>query len=234
MNNEEYIINNIQDENIIILREIFQDLKRLKITNFLVSNFAESLYKNSLNEKNWSIATGIDKNKYEKKDTQQNAKANALQIKNVNSAFVNDRFSYIFYRSMNGNNMSYFEFILRKTLNSSTFINMLNEITRLELTQLTTLFMSKYKSGNYLAPHSDRGNGRLAFVINLTKFWKPQYGGNLHFMNNERTEIIDTFVPGFNNLVIFYVPSGEGIPHYVSHVVSNVKYSRYAVSGWFN
>jgi Rps23 Pro-64 3,4-dihydroxylase Tpa1-like proline 4-hydroxylase len=231
---EDHIINNIQDENIVILHEIFHDLKRLKITNFLVPFFAESLYKHCMDEKNWSIATGIDKNKYEKKDIPQNAKANALQIKNVNSAFGNDRFSYIFFRSMNGTNMSYFEFSLRKTLNSSNFLNMLNQITGLELTQLTTLFMSKYKSGNYLAPHCDKGNGRLAFVINLTKFWKPQYGGNLHFMNNERTEIIDTFVPGFNNLVIFYVPPGEGIPHYVSHVVSNVKHSRFAISGWFN
>ena len=105
----------------------------------------------------------------------------------------------------------------------------MNKITGLELTHLTTLFISKYKSGNFLSPHSDRGNGRLAFVINLTKFWKPQYGGNLHFMNDDRTEILDTFVPEFNNLVVFYVPEGDGVPH----VDPNVKHNRFAVTGWF-
>ena len=70
-------------------------------------------------EKNWIISSGIDKNKYEKKDTLQFQKANSLQIKNVNSAFGNDHFSYIFYRSMNAVNMSYLEFTLRQFLNSS-------------------------------------------------------------------------------------------------------------------
>ena len=135
---------------------------------------------------------------------------------------------------MNNQNISYFEFILRKTLNSHAFIDILNNITGLNLTQLTTLFLSKYKSGNFLSPHSDQGNGRLAFVINLSKFWKPQYGGNLHFLNDDRTEIIETFVPGFNNMLIFYVPEENGIPHYVSHIAPNVKFSRYAITGWFN
>jgi Rps23 Pro-64 3,4-dihydroxylase Tpa1-like proline 4-hydroxylase len=134
---------------------------------------------------------------------------------------------------MNGTNMSFHEFSLRQILSSQNFINQLNEITGLELKKLTTLFASKYKSGNFLSTHSDKGNGRLAFVINLTKYWKPQYGGNLHFMNNDRTEIIDTFVPGFNNLIIFYIPPDIGIPHYVSHVINGVKYNRYAISGWF-
>ena len=133
----------------------------------------------------------------------------------------------------NSKNISFFEFNLRKILNSKHVIDMLNEITGLNLKGITTLFLSKYKSGNFLSPHSDKGNGRLAFVINLTKFWKPQYGGNLHFMNDERTEITDTFTPEFNNFVIFNVPEGDGVPHYVSHVVQNVKVSRYAVTGWF-
>ena len=228
----ENIINNI--ENIEFLNEEFNKNRRIKITNFLNINIAELLVKYALNEKKWILSTGIDKNKYEKHTTKENDKINALQIKNVNDAFSKNQFSYIFHRSMNSVNMSYIEFTLRKFLNSEFFINKLNEITNLNLTQLTTLFMSKYSSGNFLSPHSDKGNGRLAFVINLTKFWKPQYGGNLHFLSDDRTEIIDTFVPQFNTFVIFYVPEENGIPHYVSHVVPNVKLSRYSITGWFN
>ena len=228
----ENIINTI--DNIELLNAEFNNHRKIKILNFLNSNFAELLFKHALLEKNWTLSSGIDKNKYEKANNKQNEKINNIQIKNVNNAFGKDQFSYIFYRSMNSINMSYIEFTLRKFLNSESFINILNQITNLELTQLTTMFMSKYSSGNFLSPHSDRGNGRLAFVINLTKFWKPQYGGNLHFLNENRTQIIDTYVPEFNNLIIFDVPQEYGIPHYVSHIAPNIKLSRYSVTGWFN
>lgn len=225
------IINNI--ENIEEYKNIFKNIQRLKINNFLNNQFAEELFKYAFFDKNWVLASGISKNKYEKQDIPQNKKINDLQIKNVNNAFSKNEFSYIFYRNMNQKNMSSVEFTLRKRLSSPEFINKLNEITNLGLKKLTTLFMSKYKSGSFLSPHSDKGNGRLAFVINLSKFWKPQYGGCLHFMNDERTEIIDTFVPNFNTFVIFHVPENTGISHYVSHVVSNIKFSRYAITGWF-
>lgn len=228
----ENVINKI--ENMEELKEIFKQKERLRISNFLKMQFAEFAFKQAFSEKNWILATGIDKVKYEKPDNIQNQKINALQIKNVNNAFVKDQFSYIFHRAMNSKNMSYLEFTLRKYLNSEIFINKLNEITGLGLSQLTTLFMSKYSSGNFLSPHSDKGNGRLAFVINLTKYWRPQYGGNLHFLNDDRTEIIDTYVPQFNTFVIFHVPEEKGIPHYVSHVTPNLKLSRFAVTGWFN
>lgn len=227
----DHVINKI--DNIENLRVIFENNQKLKINNFLNEEFAETAFKYAFLEKNWILSTGINTNKYEKKDSLEFQKINNLQIKNVNTAFGKDHFSYIFYRNMNGINMTYTEFTLRQILGSSEFIKKLNEITGLTLTKLNTLFMSKYKSGNFLSPHSDNGNGRLAFVINLTKFWKPQYGGSLHFMNKERTEIIETFVPEFNNFIIFHVPDGVGIPHFVGHVAPNVKFSRYAVSGWF-
>ena len=226
------IINKI--ENIDDLRAVFETKQKLKIDKFLNEQFAENLYKHAFLEKNWSLSTGINNQKYDKKDTLQNQRINTLQIENVNNAFKKDQFSYVFYRSMNGINMSYFEFALREILSSESFIDILNEITNLKLSKLTTLFMSKYKSGNFLSPHSDKGNGRLAFVINLSKFWKPQYGGSLHFMNKERTEITETYVPQFNNFLIFNVPEIEGISHFVGHVSPNIKFSRYAITGWFN
>jgi len=227
------IINQFEDvEN---LKNQFLQKQKLKINNFMTQVFAEKLFQHIYLEKNWTLATGIDKMKYEKKIIPQYEKANALQIKNVNSSFGNDNFTYIFNRAMNNNiNMSYFEFTLRQVLNSKDFIDKLNEITDLGLTRLTTLFLSKYKSGNFLSPHSDNGNGRLAFVIYLTKFWKPQYGGILHFMSDDRKDIIESFVPTFNSFVIFNVPKEEGIPHFISHVSPNVKYSRFAITGWFD
>jgi Rps23 Pro-64 3,4-dihydroxylase Tpa1-like proline 4-hydroxylase len=216
------------------IKNIFSIYKRVKINNIFDPSYAEKLFLFLNNIKDWDLATGIGKNKYEKKNIPQNSNSNSLQIKNVNNAFSNDQFSYIFNRNMNGINMSYHEFTLKQILSSQDFINKLNDITGLNLIKLTTLFASKYKSGNFLSPHSDKGNGRLAFVIYLTKYWKPQYGGNLHFMNDDRTEIIDTFVPSFNDLILFYIPPNNGISHYVSHVVNGVKYNRFAITGWFD
>lgn len=212
----------------------FQNKNIIRINNFLKDDFAEVLFKDIIYEKNWTLATGIDQMKYEKSNDKKLENINKLQIKNVNNAFGNDRFTYIFYRSMNGIKMSYFEFTLRNILNSKSFIDLLNEITGLELSTLTTLFLSKYSSGNFLSPHSDKGNGSLAFVINLTKYWKPQYGGILHFMDEYRKEIINSYVPTFNTFLIFYIPKENGIPHFISHVSPNVKVSRYAITGWFN
>jgi hypothetical protein len=227
------IINNIENEKIEIIAAEFQLKMRVRINNILKQEFAELLYKQAYLEKNWVLSSGINKNKYEKADNAQKQKANGLQAKNVGNAFGKNEFSYIFYRTMNNVRPAFPEYMLRKILGSGEFIDFLNRVTGLELKMLTTLFMSKYKSGNFLSPHSDKGNGRLAFVINLSKNWKPQYGGNLHFLNESRNEIIDSYVPDFNNLVLFYVPEPNGIPHYVSHIAPNIPYSRYAISGWF-
>jgi Rps23 Pro-64 3,4-dihydroxylase Tpa1-like proline 4-hydroxylase len=112
------------------------------------------------------------------------------------------------------------------------FLALLNNISGMSLTKLSTLFMSKYRSGHFLSPHSDKGNGRLAFVISLSKDWMPQYGGLLHFLSQDRTQIVNTVCPVFNNMLIFKVDDIEK-PHYVSHVASNVLFNRISISGWF-
>ena len=93
--------------------------------------------------------------------------------------------------------------------------------------------LSKYKSGNFLAPHSDINNGKIAFVFNFSVNWKPQYGGVLHFLSEDRTNIIDSYVPMFNSMMIFEIPK-DGIPHFVSHIAPNVKRNRYALTGWYS
>ena len=234
-NNQVLNTDNLTVDNTNNLKDTYNENKKIIIKHFLNEIFAENLFKHVFLEKNWILATGIDKNKYEKADTPQNNKINQIQIKNVNIAFGKDQFSYNFYRSMNGvGKISYFEFTIRTLFSSNDFLTYLNNITGLGLTKLTTLFLSKYKSGCFLSPHSDKGNGRLAFVLNLSKYWKPQYGGVLHFMNDERTEIVDSYAPLFNALMLFEVPPDKGISHYVSHVAPNVKFNRYAITGWFD
>ena len=130
------IINNI--ENIEEYKSTFKTIQRLKINNFLNNHYAEELFKYAFFDKNWVLASGIGKNKYEKQDNPQNKKINDLQIKNVNTAFSKNDFSYLFYRNMNQQNMSYLEFSLRKILNSEECVDKLNLMTDLILKKLNT------------------------------------------------------------------------------------------------
>lgn len=220
--------------NIYELKGEYIKINAVQINDILEESFAEALFKHAFLEKNWVLSTGFGKNKFQKATTKQFEKANALQIKNVNNHFKNDEFTYIFHRSMNNNKPNFLEFCIRKQLNSEKFIEMINNITNKNITRLSTMFLSKYKPNNFLSPHSDKGNGKVAFVLNLSKFWKPQYGGILNFLDESRKNIIRSYVPGFNNLILFEVPENGDKPHFVSHVAPNIKHNRYAITGWYD
>ena len=132
---------------------------------------------------------------------------------------------------LNDQMMMYQTYLIDK-FRSNGFIAWLNRATGGRFTRVTNIFFSKYKSGCFLSPHCDKNNGRIAFVLNLTHNWQPEWGGILHVMNKERTKIIDSFVPTFNSLVLMDLPNKEGLPHYVSHILSNVDRSRFAITGW--
>jgi Rps23 Pro-64 3,4-dihydroxylase Tpa1-like proline 4-hydroxylase len=220
------------DNDIEKLKEEFNNKKKVIIKKILLPEFAEILLKYSLLDKNWVLASGIDKIRYENRIDFANQKKNDMIGLEVNKAYSQNRFSYIFHRTMNNKNPSLIEQNLRHLLESKDFINFLNSVTNMNLTKLTTMFMSKYRSGHFLSPHSDKGNGRLAFVISLSKDWKPQYGGLLHFLSQDRETIIDTYCPIFNNMIIFGVDELDQ-PHFVSHVSPHVLFNRISIGGWY-
>ncbi len=91
--------------------------------------------------------------------------------------------------------------------------------------KLSESFISVYERGDFLSTHTDKPNGYIAFVLNLTKGWKPEYGGVFH-SNGQY------IVPTFNNLMIMTLENG-GQPHFVSEVSQRASHSRIAFSGWF-
>jgi Rps23 Pro-64 3,4-dihydroxylase Tpa1-like proline 4-hydroxylase len=228
--------------NLLDYQQEFLTTRKVKIDRVLNEKFAESLYLHLLRmpENQFYTACGIRNIKYKNKNIPNFIKKNQENVNEANRTFGRGEFSYHFHRGMNNNagEITSFETILRTILNSTLMKDLLSKITGLEITQLSTMFLSRYRSGHFLSPHSDKGNGKIAFVINLTKNWLPQYGGNLHFLSEDRTKIIETWTPAFNNMVIFNVPPEEekdcGMPHFVGHVAPNVKYSRYAITGWYS
>ena len=116
---------------------------------------------------------------------------------------------------------------------SERFLDVISRITGFTMTGVETLFASKYVTGDFLDPHTDAAAStprHLAFVLNLSKDWRPEYGGSL---NIDRRAI----VPQFNSLMLFDVRTTDtmsGQYHYVSGVTDQTNETRLAVSGWLN
>jgi SM-20-related protein len=120
----------------------------------------------------------------------------------------------------------------RKLLSTAELIRRVSGATGISLSTIGHNFASYYAPGDFLSTHTDKDNGKVAFVWNLTKNWRPQWGGTLSLLNTDWRFVEKTVTPEFNSLVLFDV-RGEGRPHFVSPVFPGVKEKRLAYSGWF-
>lgn len=89
---------------------------------------------------------------------------------------------------------------------------------------------TRYLPGDVLTAHSDNdGDRRLyAYVLNLTRPWRTDWGGLLLFHDAEG-HIEEGFTPAWNALNIFRVP----MQHAVSQVASFAAGSRLSITGWW-
>lgn len=90
---------------------------------------------------------------------------------------------------------------------------------------------TRYTAGSFLKLHEDVARydtRRFAYVLGLTPEWSADYGGLLHFLDDEG-RIVETVMPGFNTLTVFRVP----VPHLVSTVAPWVRAERLAITGWW-
>lgn len=88
-----------------------------------------------------------------------------------------------------------------------------------------------YAGGHFLTDHDDLvevEGRRLAYVLNLARDWKPDWGGYLNVMDASGN-IVAGFMPRFNTMNLFLVP----LRHNVSHVPPFAPVGRYAITGWF-
>jgi Rps23 Pro-64 3,4-dihydroxylase Tpa1-like proline 4-hydroxylase len=73
-----------------------------------------------------------------------------------------------------------------------------------------------------------KGKNRVAaFVINLSKNWRTDWGGALHILNKD-LEIEQSFVPSFNEINVFKVP----VEHLVGYVSPFATGQRLSITGW--
>ncbi len=90
--------------------------------------------------------------------------------------------------------------------------------------------ITRFRAGHFLNKHNDdvqSKNRVAAFVINLTKSWRPDWGGALHLLD-EGGNIKQSFLPSFNDINIFKIP----VNHYVGYVSPFAGGERLSITGW--
>lgn len=125
----------------------------------------------------------------------------------------------------------FFEF-----MNSAPVLQMARAVTGLDNIAKADAQATRYLPGHFLRRHNDFGrqsatDSRLAaYVINLTRDWHADWGGQLQFLDdNDRDRVTESWVPGFNRLSLFRVPAW----HCVSCVAPYATSPRLAITGWF-
>lgn len=241
-------LTNLSDDD---FNELYQTLAlagSVTIPNFLDEQVADDLerfFNSEMPEDWWSAASyptetgeiSYIRNYPQNSEAIQNAKNYA------DSFFYNDslasgqsgRLAYHFFRTL-GNHVSgcyCAECKFREWLLSPELLGFLSKLSGDTYTSFNTTFASRYSEGCFLSPHTDYSNGDIGFVYQLTRDWKPQWGGILHFMDDEGKTITGSKVPTFNSLTLFHLPEQQGKWHYVSHVNPGVKSNRIAYTGWF-
>ena len=228
------------------LKAAFQDQRSVQVYDFLVAEDAGKLFQfftESMPDHWWFTSTLIKSNgnqDYNEGVTHTRRSAENLKICNdltskANQSFHKGQFCYSFDRTLNNHfkDCNCQECRLKKFISSETLLNFINEITGMDVSVTKELFSSRYRAGQFLSPHHDHNKGKIGFVFSLSKGWRPQDGGLLHFMEDDYSTITKVVQPVFNRLVMFDIISRNGVPHFVSHVAPDCKKHRISVTGWF-
>ena len=115
-------------------------------------------------------------------------------------------------------------------VNSEPFLDMARAVTGFDEIEFADIQATRYRPGHFLTAHTDNveGKNRLcAYVLNMTRVWRPDWGGLLLFEDDEQN-ISSGLTPSFNTLNMFSVPR----PHAVSMVTPHAGAHRLSLTGW--
>jgi len=120
--------------------------------------------------------------------------------------------------------------VVQETLNAPEFLKYLQTLAGIDepIEIADNYFASIFDRGDFLSIHED-GDYSLAFILNLSKDWRYEYGGCLTVFDEESAKMI---LPEFNSLVILKLKQ-KGIKHFVTQVSTFAPDVRIALGGWY-
>jgi len=116
-------------------------------------------------------------------------------------------------------------------LNSAPLLDFIRQVSGASDIAYASGQATRYRPGHFLNQHDD-GNGRnrlVAYVLNMTPNWRPDWGGALLF-SDRPGHIAEGYLPAFNALNIFSVPQ----EHLVGFISPFAGAARYSITGWFS
>ena len=115
-------------------------------------------------------------------------------------------------------------------LNGPDFLAFVRGVTGDDRIDFVDAQATRYRPGQVLTGHDDAAEGKnrlYAYVLNLTRDWRADWGGVLAFEGADG-HIEAGFVPAFNALNLFAVP----MRHAVTQVASFAPRDRLSITGW--
>jgi len=224
-------------ENSVQILEFLKDDQAAKLYNWFNTEMPEDWWFTSAhnpNEEGYEGANNIRKMGGTTEEIDKREKLINIKTKEANEAFIDGKFSYVFDRTMpHAAKCTCPECQFLEFLKSDIIMFLIRSITKFNVNKTNEVFASRFMPGHFLSPHHDEGKGKIGFVYSLSKFWRPEWGGSLYFLEDDYITVTKVVPPLFNRLTLFDIPSRNGIPHYVSHVAPGVGIKRLSVTGWF-
>jgi Rps23 Pro-64 3,4-dihydroxylase Tpa1-like proline 4-hydroxylase len=225
------------------LRSAFRTAGRLHIPDFLDPEGAEALHHHLLQEVEWSYFLFSRNHLWEVPPEKRSLYSPEQDRALAELAHSAGREGYAFLYETNRLTTRRDDGALQRAqpdgllktfgafLNSPSFIDFVRRLTAAGDIEWVEATATRFREGHFLAFHDDSctGSRRIAYVINLTREWRPEWGGLLEFMSSTG-HIAEAYVPRFNSLNIFQVP----MAHAVSCVSPSAGGPRLAISGWLH
>lgn len=114
-------------------------------------------------------------------------------------------------------------------LNSAQFISSCRAIVGMDDINRAWVEATCYDKACFLGAHMDdhHPDNRVAFVLNLTRVWKLDWGGLLLLQNDPGNPPL-LLPPAWNSLTLFRIP----VNHTVTSVAQHAQGHRYSITGW--
>jgi Rps23 Pro-64 3,4-dihydroxylase Tpa1-like proline 4-hydroxylase len=214
------------------LAQTFARAGRVHITSALTDASARRVHNALERETPWGLILNEGK-KVSELETVSAEDYQAMAVAAWGRANSGFQYFYHYYRLFeNGKTYPKSDHYLAKLvafLTAPDFLAFIREVTRLDSIACISSTATLYKPLDFLTIHDDglAGGKLVAYVLNVTPKWRPDWGGALQFFDRD-DHIEEGYLPTFNTLNLFRVPKR----HSVSQVAA-FGGLRYSVSGWF-
>ncbi|MBV9420808.1 MAG: 2OG-Fe(II) oxygenase [Alphaproteobacteria bacterium] len=223
------------------LKAAYAKNKRLVVNDILVPEAAERMWECMMRETPWGLVYNegdrvvkVPAAELRAMPPQERMRRAALAEERARNGF---QFLYFAYLTLDeylaGANKHLFHAQMIEAINAPEFLGFIRELTGIPSIIKADGQATLYGPRNFLTMHNDAADAKLArrvaYVLNFSKSWNPDWGGLLQFYDEQNWNVMETFKPGFNTLSVFTVPQ----LHAVSMVVPYAPIGRFGMTGWF-